>query len=180
MPSSCPGRPLVAIRAPHGNSWRSGQTPAASPMTGTPSADPLAGITSETLGSGVPSAAPGQAFELARVTFAPEATIPLHTNPGSQARLRALRGADADSDSGWGATMCSPALGRDARTFAPARAWGLQWCCGGGEKLLLPAGDGPSAPQRWNRTCRDRGGDALCRRSTGPRLDRRARATRTP
>jgi quercetin dioxygenase-like cupin family protein len=45
---------------------------------------PLAGITSETLGSGVPSATPGQRFELARVTVAPQATIPLHTNPGAQ------------------------------------------------------------------------------------------------
>jgi quercetin dioxygenase-like cupin family protein len=32
----------------------------------------------------VPSAAPGQSFELATVTFAPDATIPFHTNPGSQ------------------------------------------------------------------------------------------------
>ena len=61
-----------------------GQTPPASPMMGTPSADPMAAITSETLGSGVPSAAPGQVFELASVTFAPGATIPFHTNPGSQ------------------------------------------------------------------------------------------------
>ena len=53
-------------------------------MAGTPITDPLAGITSETLGSGVPSATPGQTFELARVTFAPQATIPLHTNPGAQ------------------------------------------------------------------------------------------------
>ncbi len=61
-----------------------GQTPAPSPVTGTPSADPMAGITSETLGSGEPSAAPGQVFELASVTFAPDASIPFHTNPGSQ------------------------------------------------------------------------------------------------
>jgi quercetin dioxygenase-like cupin family protein len=53
-------------------------------MAGTPSTDLLAGITSETLGSGLPSATPGQTFELARITFAPEATIPLHTNPGAQ------------------------------------------------------------------------------------------------
>jgi quercetin dioxygenase-like cupin family protein len=53
-------------------------------MAGTPSTDPLAGIMSETLGSGLPSATPGQTFELARVTFAPQATIPLHTNPGAQ------------------------------------------------------------------------------------------------
>ena len=75
---------LVAIALLLGARGTLGQTPMASPMTGTPSADPMAGITSETLGSGVPSAAPDQAFELARVTFAPDATIPLHTNPGSQ------------------------------------------------------------------------------------------------
>lgn len=80
---------LVAVAILLGARGTLGQTPSASPMTGTPAAstpstDPLAGITSETLGSGVPSAAPDQAFELARVTFAPEATIPLHTNPGSQ------------------------------------------------------------------------------------------------
>jgi quercetin dioxygenase-like cupin family protein len=61
-----------------------GYAQSASPMAATPSTDPLAGITSETLGSGVPSATPGETFELARVTFAPEATIPLHTNPGAQ------------------------------------------------------------------------------------------------
>jgi quercetin dioxygenase-like cupin family protein len=61
-----------------------GQTPSAPPTASTPSADPFAGITSETLGSGVPSAAPDQLFELASVTFAPNATIPFHTNPGSQ------------------------------------------------------------------------------------------------
>src|SRR5215218_10510546 len=61
-----------------------GYAQSASPMAGTPSTDPLAGISSETLGSGVPSATPGQTFELARVTFAPGATIPFHTNPGAQ------------------------------------------------------------------------------------------------
>jgi quercetin dioxygenase-like cupin family protein len=75
---------LVAIALLLGAGVALGQTPAAPPMTGTPSADPFAGITSETFGSGVPSAAPGQSFELARLTFAPEASIPLHTNPGSQ------------------------------------------------------------------------------------------------
>jgi hypothetical protein len=60
-------------------------------MAGTPFADPLAGITSETLGSGLPGATPGQTFELARVTFAPEATIPFHTNPGAQ-RVSVLSG----------------------------------------------------------------------------------------
>ena len=81
-------RPLVLeLSSPSRSSSGSvtpGQTPSTPPMTGTPSADPMAGITSETLGSGVPSAAPDQVFELASVTFAPGATIPLHTNPGSQ------------------------------------------------------------------------------------------------
>jgi quercetin dioxygenase-like cupin family protein len=75
---------LVTIALVMGARGTLGQTPAASPTASTPSADPMAGITSETLGSGVPSAAPGQLFELASVTFAPDATIPLHTNPGSQ------------------------------------------------------------------------------------------------
>jgi quercetin dioxygenase-like cupin family protein len=75
---------LVAIALFMGARGTLGQTPSTSPMTSTPSADPMAGITSETLGSGVPSAAPGQSFELASVTFAPGSTIPLHTNPGSQ------------------------------------------------------------------------------------------------
>ncbi|MDQ2654264.1 MAG: cupin domain-containing protein [Chloroflexota bacterium] len=75
---------LVAIALLLGARGALGQTPSASPTASTPSADPMAGITSETLGSGVPSAAPGQSFELASVTFAPDATIPLHTNPGSQ------------------------------------------------------------------------------------------------
>lgn len=75
---------LVAIALLMGARGTLGQTPATSPVTSTPSADPMAGITSETLGSGVPSAAPGQLFELASVTFAPGATIPFHTNPGSQ------------------------------------------------------------------------------------------------
>src|SRR5215217_2692394 len=61
-----------------------GSAQSASPVAGTPITDPLAGITSETLGSGVPGATPGQSFELASVTFAPGATIPLHTNPGAQ------------------------------------------------------------------------------------------------
>jgi quercetin dioxygenase-like cupin family protein len=75
---------LVAFALLMGARGTLGQTPQASPMTGTPSADPMVGITSETLGSGVPSAAPGQLLELASVTFAPGATIPFHTNPGSQ------------------------------------------------------------------------------------------------
>ena len=75
---------LVAVALLVGARGTSGNAQSASPMAGTPITDPLAGITSETLGSGVPSAAPGQTFELARVTFAPGATIPLHTNPGAQ------------------------------------------------------------------------------------------------
>lgn len=75
---------LITIALLMGVRGSLGQTPSASPQTDSPSADPLAGITSETLGSGVPSAAPDQAFELASVTFAPGATIPLHTNPGAQ------------------------------------------------------------------------------------------------
>ena len=75
---------LVAVGLLIGAHGTPGYAQSASPMAGTPSTDPLAGITSETLGSGVPSATPGQTFELARVTFAPEATIPLHTNPGAQ------------------------------------------------------------------------------------------------
>jgi quercetin dioxygenase-like cupin family protein len=74
---------LVAFSLLLGARGTLGQTPSASPAASTPSAD-MAGITSETLGSGVPSAAPGQSFELATVTFAPDATIPFHTNPGSQ------------------------------------------------------------------------------------------------
>jgi quercetin dioxygenase-like cupin family protein len=53
-------------------------------MASTSIIDTMAGITSATLGSGVPSTPPGQTFELARVTFALDATIPLHTNPGAQ------------------------------------------------------------------------------------------------
>lgn len=75
---------LVAFVLLMGARGTLGQTPPASPTASTPSTDPMAGITSETLGNGVPSAAPGQVFELASVTFAPGATIPLHTNPGSQ------------------------------------------------------------------------------------------------
>jgi quercetin dioxygenase-like cupin family protein len=75
---------LVAVALLIGARSTPGYAQSASPMAGTPSTDPLAGITSETLGSGLPSATPGLTFELARVTFAPEATIPLHTNPGAQ------------------------------------------------------------------------------------------------
>ena len=75
---------LVTVALLLGARGTPGSAQSASPMAGTPSTDPLAGITSETLGSGVPSATPGQALELARVTFAPQATIPLHTNPGAQ------------------------------------------------------------------------------------------------
>ena len=75
---------LVAVALLIGAHGTPGYAQSASPMAGTPSTDPLAGITSETLGSGVPSAMPGQSFELASVTFAPGATIPLHTNPGAQ------------------------------------------------------------------------------------------------
>jgi quercetin dioxygenase-like cupin family protein len=75
---------LVAVGLLIGAHGTPGYAQSTSPMTGTPSTDPLAGITSETLGSGVPRATPGQTFELARVTFAPGATIPLHTNPGAQ------------------------------------------------------------------------------------------------
>jgi quercetin dioxygenase-like cupin family protein len=75
---------LVAVSLLIGANGTSGSAQSASPMAGTPSGDPLAGITSESLGSGVPSTTPGQSFELARVTFEPEATIPLHTNPGAQ------------------------------------------------------------------------------------------------
>src|SRR3954451_23654610 len=82
-------RPLVlaalsAVAPPIGARSIPGYAQSASPMAGTPITDPLAGITSETLGSGMPSATPGQTFELARVTFAPDATIPFHTNPGAQ------------------------------------------------------------------------------------------------
>ena len=75
---------LVAVGLLIGARGTPGHAQSASPMAGTPITDPLAGITSETLGSGVPGATPGQSFELARVTFAPQATIPLHTNPGAQ------------------------------------------------------------------------------------------------
>ena len=75
---------LVAVALLLGVRGTPGYAQSASPMVGTPTTDPLAGITSETLGSGVPSTTPGQTFELARVTFAPEATIPFHTNPGAQ------------------------------------------------------------------------------------------------
>jgi quercetin dioxygenase-like cupin family protein len=75
---------LLAVALLIGARGTPGYAQSASPMAGMPSTDPLAGITSETLGSGVPSATPGQTFELARITFAPEATIPLHTNPGAQ------------------------------------------------------------------------------------------------
>lgn len=75
---------LIAVALLIGAGGTLGYAQSASPVAGTPNTDPLAGITSETLGSGLPSATPGQTFELARVTFAPEATIPLHTNPGAQ------------------------------------------------------------------------------------------------
>ncbi len=75
---------LVAVSVLMGARGTAGYAQSTSPMAGTPSTDPLAGIMSETLGSGLPSATPGQTFELARVTFAPQATIPLHTNPGAQ------------------------------------------------------------------------------------------------
>lgn len=75
---------LVAIALLMGGRDTLGQTPSASPTASTPGADPFAGITSETMASGVPSAAPGQSFELASLTFAPDASIPLHTNPGAQ------------------------------------------------------------------------------------------------
>ena len=75
---------LVAVGLLIGAHGTPGYAQSASPMASTPSTDPLAGITSETLGSGVPSTTPGQTFELTRVTFAPQATIPLHTNPGAQ------------------------------------------------------------------------------------------------
>jgi hypothetical protein len=74
---------LVSVALLIGARGAGGYAESASPMAGTPITDPLAGITSEPLGSGWPSATPGQTFELARVTFAPEATIPLHTNPGA-------------------------------------------------------------------------------------------------
>lgn len=61
-----------------------GQAQSTSPAAGTPSADPFAGITSETFGIGVASAAPDQSFELDRLTFAPQSSIPFHTNPGAQ------------------------------------------------------------------------------------------------
>ena len=75
---------LVAVGLLNGACGTIAHAQSVSPLAGTPSTDPLAGITSETLGSGLPSTTPGQTFELARVTFAPEATIPLHTNPGAQ------------------------------------------------------------------------------------------------
>src|SRR4051812_26804121 len=75
---------LVTVALLIGSRGTPGSAQSASPTAGMPITDPLAGITSETLGSGVPSATPGQTFELARVTFAPGATIPLHTNPGAQ------------------------------------------------------------------------------------------------
>ena len=86
MASRCPLvlAALVAVSLLIGAPGTLGHAQSTSPMAGTPSPDPLAGITSETWGSGVPSAAPSQAFELGRVTFAPQATIPLHTNPGAQ------------------------------------------------------------------------------------------------
>ena len=49
----------------------------------TPAAGPLAGVTIEALGGGMPAAAPGHALSLLRVTFAPGASIPPHTQPGA-------------------------------------------------------------------------------------------------
>lgn len=48
----------------------------------TPPADPFAGVTIETLGSGVPPAAPGMVVVLLRITMAPGALIPRHVHPG--------------------------------------------------------------------------------------------------
>src|SRR5690242_4279956 len=75
---------LVAVGLLVGARGAPGHAQTASPTAGTPSPNSLAGITSETLGRGVPSTTPDQSFELARVTFAPGATIPFHTNPGAQ------------------------------------------------------------------------------------------------
>jgi hypothetical protein len=91
---------LVAVALLIGAHGTPGYAHSTSPMVGTPSTDPLAGITSETLGSGVPSATRGQTFELARATFAPEATIPPPHQPGSATGLRAVRYVDADGDPG--------------------------------------------------------------------------------
>jgi quercetin dioxygenase-like cupin family protein len=74
---------LVAVALLTGARGTPGYAQSASPMASMPT-DPFAGITSETLGSGLPSSTPGETFELARVTFAPDATIPFHTNPGAQ------------------------------------------------------------------------------------------------
>src|SRR5688500_3608098 len=52
-------------------------TPAAQASSGLP------GVTIEPLGSGMPEATPGQALALLRVTLAPGATIPPHTQPGA-------------------------------------------------------------------------------------------------
>jgi len=75
---------LVAVALLFGARGTPGSAQSPSPLAGTPSTDPLVGITSETLGRGVPGAASGQTFELARVIFAPEATMPLHTSSGAQ------------------------------------------------------------------------------------------------
>jgi quercetin dioxygenase-like cupin family protein len=75
---------LVAVCLLIGSQGTIGQAQSTSPVAGTPSADPFAGITGETFGIGVPSVAPDQSFELDRLTFAPQASIPFHTNPGAQ------------------------------------------------------------------------------------------------
>lgn len=128
---------LVALALVMGVRGTLGQTPSASPITGTPSADPLAGITSETLGSGVPSAAPGQVFELASVTFAPDATIPLHTNPGSQI-VSVLSGE---------LTLTAIQAGGQLMRASAADGTPVPTPLGPGSPVVLQAGDGFFFPQ---------------------------------
>ncbi|MDF2758351.1 MAG: Cupin domain, partial [Thermomicrobiales bacterium] len=92
-----------------------------------------AGITSETLCSGVPSATPGQTFELARVTFAPQATIPLHTNPGAQL-VSALSGELT--------LMATQARGQLMRPAAPSGTPAPPAAVDPGASIVLHPGEG--------------------------------------
>ncbi len=129
---------LIAAALLIGARGTPGYAQSTSPVAGTPSTDPLAGITSETLGSGLPSATPGQTFELARVTFAPEATIPLHTNPGAQL-VSVLSGELT--------LMASQAGGQLMRPAAPSGTPAPPAAIDPGSSIVLHPGEGFFFPQ---------------------------------
>ena len=111
----------------------------------------LAGVTIEPLGSGMPEAATGRALSLLRVTLAPGASIPPHTQPG------AILVVVESGAFGFTLTEGEGQLSRGAGMGTPSAAASLT----PGEEVILNPGDAVFHDQDGWHTGRNAGDEPV-------------------